>query len=173
MKKMKTKFVLTLYFALVLGFVSNASAQLVAGSPEDAAYTKIMAETNPDAKAGLLLDFEKEFPQSRVLQDIYVMLMTIYQEKNDTAKAVDYGERAIKVDEDNVTALLAVSRNYSIERKNLDRAVQYAQKALDTVEKMKTQPAPPQYTEQQWKEYVDTSEQVAKSMLAYAKSLKP
>ena len=170
---MKTKFVVTLWVALVLGLVSNASAQLVAGSPEDAAYTKILAETNPDAKATLLLDFEKQFPQSKVLPDVYVMLMTIYQQKNDTAKVVDFGERAIKVDANNVTALLVVSRNYSIERKNLDRAVQYAQKALDTVEKMKTQPAPPQFTEQQWKEYVDTNETVAKSMLAYAKSLKP
>ncbi len=149
---MKTKFVVTLCVALVLGLAGNANAQVVAGSPEDGAYTKILAETNPDAKVALLLEFEKQFPQSKVLPDVYVMLMTIYQQKNDTAKALDFGERAIKVDANNITALLAVSRNYSIERKNLDRAVQYAQKALDMVEKMKTQPAPAQFTEQQWKE---------------------
>jgi tetratricopeptide (TPR) repeat protein len=170
---MKTKLLVTLCIGLVLGLASNASAQLVAGGPEDQAYTKILAEANPDSKADMLLDFEKQFPQSRVLPDIYIMLMSIYQQKNDTAKAVDFGERAIKIDANNVTALLAVARNYSIERKNLDRAVQYAQKALDTVEKMKTQPVPAQYTEQQWKEYIDSNEQVAKAMLAYTKSLKP
>jgi tetratricopeptide (TPR) repeat protein len=170
---MKTKSVVTLCVALVLGVVSTANAQLVAGSPEDQAYTKIMAEMDADARAALLLDFEKSFPQSRVLPDIYVMLMTIYQQKNDTAKAVDFGEKAIKLDGKNVTALLAVARNYSIERKNLDRAVEYAQTALDTVEQMKTQPAPPQYTEQQWKEYIQSNEQVARSMLAYAQSLRP
>jgi hypothetical protein len=101
------------------------------------------------------------------------MLMTIYQEKNDTGKANDFGEKAIKADAENVTALLAVSRNYSIERKNLDRAVQYAQKALDVTGKMKNQPPPPTFTPDQWKAYIDTTEQAAKSMLAYAKSLAP
>jgi hypothetical protein len=101
------------------------------------------------------------------------MLMTIYQQKNDTTKANDFGERAIKIDAENVTALLAVSRNYSIERKNLDRAVQYAQKAVDAIEKLKTQPPPPNYTPDQWKSYTDNTEQAAKSMLAYAKSLAP
>jgi tetratricopeptide (TPR) repeat protein len=170
---MKTKVILTLCVVFVLGLASSAHAQLVAGSPEDAAYTKIVGENNPDAKTTLLLDFEKQFPQSRVLPDIYVMLMTIYQEKNDTAKANDFGERAIKIDAENVTALIAVSRNYSIERKNLDRAVKYAEKAIDVAEKMKTQPPPPNFTPDQWKGYIDTTEQAARSMLAYAKSLAP
>ena len=170
---MKTKVILTLCVVFVLGLVTSVYAQLIAGSPEDAAYTKIVGENNPDAKTALLLEYEKQFPRSRVLSDIYVMLMAIYQQKNDTAKANDYGERAIKIDAENVTALLAVSRNYSIERKNLDKAVQYAQKAVDVTEKMKTQPPPPNFTPEQWKGYLDGTEQAAKSMLAYAKSLAP
>ena len=170
---MKTKVILTLCVVFVLGLVSTAYAQLVAGSPEDAAYTKIVGENNPDAKATLLLEYEKQFPQSRVLPDIYVMLMTVYQQKNDTAKANDFGEKAIKIDAENVTALITVSRNYSIERKNLDRAVQYAQKAVAVTAKMRTQPPPPNYTPEQWKAYLDTTEEAAKSMLAYAKSFVP
>lgn len=170
---MKTKVILTFCVVFVMGLVASAYAQLIAGSPEDHAYTKIIGENNPDAKTTLLLDFEKQFPQSRVLSDIYVMLMTIYQQKNDTAKANDYGEKAIKIDAENVTALLGVSRNYSIERKNLDRAVQYAQKALDVTTKMKTQPPPPNFTPDQWKGYIESTEQAAKSMLAYAKSVTP
>ena len=170
---MKTKVILALCVVFVLGSATSAYPQLIAGSPEDAAYTKIIGEANPDAKAALLLGFEKQFPQSRVLSDIYVMLMTLYQEKNDTAKAVDFGERAIKIDAENITALLAVSRNYSIERKNLDKAVQYAQKAVDVTEKLKTQPPPPNYTPDQWKGYIDSTEQAAKSLLAYAKSFVP
>ena len=170
---MKTKVFLTLCVVFVMGLAISAYAQLVAGSPEDAAYTKIIGEDNPDARTALLLDFEKQFPQSKVLPDIYVMLMTIYQQKNETAKADDYGERAVKIDGENVTALIALSRNYSIERKNLDRAVQYAQKAIDVTGKMKAQPPPPNFTPDQWKAYVDNTEQAAKSMLAYAKSLAP
>src|SRR5438093_468565 len=122
---MTTKVFLTLCVVFVMGLATSAYAQLVAGSPEDAAYTKIVGEDNPDAKTSLLLDFEKQFPQSKVLPDIYVMLMGIYQQKNDTGKANDFGEKAIKIDAENITALLAVSRNYSIEHKNLDKAVQY------------------------------------------------
>jgi len=168
---MKTKVFLTLCVVFVMGLATSAYAQLVAGSPEDAAYTKIVGEENPDAKTTLLLDFEKQFPQSKVLPDIYVMLMGIYQQKNDTGKANDFGERAIKIDAENITALLAVSRNYSIEHKNLDKAVQYAQKAVDVSEKLKNQPPPPNYTPDQWKAYIDNTEQAAKSMLAYARSL--
>lgn len=170
---MKTKVILTLCVVFVLGLVTTAHAQLVAGSPEDAAYTKIVGEDNPDAKITLLLAYEKQFPQSRVLPDIYVMLMTVYQQKNDTGKANDFGEKAIKIDAENITALITVSRNYSIERKNLDKAVQYAQKAVEVTEKLKTQPPPPNYTPDQWKGYIDSTEQAAKSMLAYAKSLNP
>jgi tetratricopeptide (TPR) repeat protein len=168
---MKTKVFLTLSVVFVMGLATSAYAQLVAGSPEDAAYTKIVGEDNPDAKTTLLLDFEKQFPQSKVLPDIYVMLMTIYQQKNDMGKANDFGERAIKIDAENITALITVSRNYSIEHKNLDKAVQYAQKAVDVSGKLKAQPPPPNFTPDQWKSYVDNTEQAAKSMLAYAKSL--
>ena len=168
---MKTRVISTLCVVLVLGLVSQAYAQLIAGSPEDAAYQKVLAEQNPDAKTALLLDYEKQFPDSKVLADIYVMLMNIYQQKNDVVKAEDFGEKAVKLDGANITALLALARNYSIERKNLDRAVTYSQKAVDAIQKMKTQPPPPQYTPEQWKSYVETTEQTAKSMLDYAKTM--
>ncbi|MBI4475474.1 MAG: hypothetical protein HY646_22610 [Acidobacteria bacterium] len=170
---MKTKVILTLFVVFILGVASGAYAQLVAGSPEEKAFTRIEGEQNPDARIALLLQFEKDFPQSRVLPDIYTMLMSIYQDKRDTAKAIDFGERVIKLDGENLTALLAVSRNLAIERKQIDKAIAYAQKAVETVTKLKTQPPPPQYTsEEQWKGYLDSMDQAAKSMLAYARSLK-
>src|SRR5687767_2681082 len=133
---MKTKVVLSLCVVLLLGSYSSAFAQLVAGSPEDKAFEKILAETNPDAKAALLLDYDKQFPQSKVLPDIYAMLMEVYRQKNESAKVIEFGEKVIKIDGTNVTALMAVSRNYSLERKNLEVAVQYAQRAVDSVAKM-------------------------------------
>ena len=171
---MKTKVILTLCLVFVLALASTAMAQLIAGSPEDKAFEKIVAENNPDAKMTLLLDYEKQFPQSKALSDVYIMQLTIYQQKNDATKVIDVGEKAIKIDGENLTALLAVSRNYSLERKNLDRAIQYAQKAVDTVAKMRTLPTPPQYTSaDQWKEYLEGMDSTAKSILAYAKALKP
>ena len=99
--------------------------------------------------------------------------MTIYQQKNDQTKIIETGEKLIKVDAENLNGLLTLSRAYSLERKNLDRAVQYAQKAVDITARLKTQPPQNGYSDEQWKQYVESNEQLAKSYLSYARSLKP
>ena len=169
---MNTKVILTLCVVFVLAIASNASAQvtLIAGSPEDKAFTAAMAAQG-DAKQNLLLDFEKQFPNSKALPDVYNELMNLYNQKNDKAKASEVGEKAIKADPDNFTALMAVSRNYGLEKKNLDKAVQYAQHAVDVLAKKKTEP---RYTEDQaWKSYVDSTDAAARANLAWARTIKP
>ena len=79
---MKTRVILTLCVVFVGGLVSNANAQVIAGSPEDKAFQQIDAESNTDKKISLLQDFEKQFPQSKTLREVYLELMKIYQEKN-------------------------------------------------------------------------------------------
>jgi hypothetical protein len=170
---MKTKVIVTLCVVFVLGLVSHAHAQLIAGSPEDKAYSAINAENNADAKLNLLLQYEKDFPQSKVLSDIYIMQMDVYRQKNDTAKVIEVGEKAIRLDGENVTALMTVARNLALERRNLDRAVQYAQKAVDTIAKLKTQSPPPGTSDEQWKQYIAGTDSAAQSILAYTKSLRP
>jgi hypothetical protein len=171
---MKTKVIVTLCVVFVWGLVSIASGQVQAGSPEDKAFQKIDAENSVDGKVALLLEFEKEFPQSKALRDAYLQLVQIYQQKNDSAKIIEYGEKTIKVDPNNLIALLTVTRAYSMEGKSagLDRAIQYAQKAVDEIAKMKSGPPQQGYTDEQWKQYIDSNDQLAKSYLAYARSLK-
>lgn len=173
LKTMKTKVILTLCVVFFLGVVTNASAQvtLIAGSPEDKAFTAATNETNPDTKVNLLLAFEKQFPQSKALPDIYLALMDVYNQKNDRAKVVETGEKTIKIDPENFSALMSVSRNYAIEKKNLAVAAQYAQHAADAVAKKKTEP---RYTEDAgWKTYLDSIDAAAKANLAFVKSVKP
>jgi len=171
---MKTKVIVTLCVVFVWGLVSNANAQVVAGSPEDKAFQKIDAENNVDSKIALLLDFEKQFPQSKSLREAYLQLLQIYLQKNDQVKVIESGEKVLKVDQVNIEALLAVTRAYSLEAKNasLDKAIQYAQKAIDQLGKMKSQPAQQGKTDEQWKQYIDSNDQLAKTYLSYAQSLK-
>src|SRR5215469_11015587 len=115
---MKTRVILTLCVVFVWGLVSLANAQVQAGSPEDKAFQKIDAENNADAKIALLLDFEKQFPQSKALREAYLQLLQIYQDKNDQAKIIEYGEKTIKLDPVNIVALLTVTRAYSLDGKN-------------------------------------------------------
>src|SRR5205823_10799433 len=135
-------------------------------------FQKIDAENNVDAKIGLLVDFEKQFPQSKALREAYLQLMDIYQQKNDQAKIIEFGEKIIKVDGENLNALLALSRAYSLEGKTVgfDRAIQYAQKAVDYLTKLKAQPPQQGYTDDQWRQYVADNDTRAKQYLAYARS---
>src|SRR5437867_2143956 len=55
------------------------------GSFEDAALKKIESENNADTRLALLLDFEKQFPKSKLLLEVYQYMIQIYQQKNDRA----------------------------------------------------------------------------------------
>lgn len=168
---MKTKLIIVLC-SMVLALASTAQAQVKAGSDEDKALGKINAEKNVDTQVQLLNDFEKQFPQSKALPDVYMMLVDIYNSKNDTSKVAETGEKVLKVDPTNVTALVSVSRVYAMTGKNLDVAVSYAQKAVDKVEKMKTQAVPSNYTDSEWKQLLKQNEDAAKDQLNYAKAVK-
>jgi hypothetical protein len=170
---MKTRFVLTSCFAVVFGLASFANAQLKAGSPEEAAYTKIEAEKNADAKLVLLLDFEKQHPtvSPKVMAGVFLMAMEIYSEKDNKAKIAEYGDKAIAKDPGNITALLAVSRNYAQERTNLGKIQEYAEKAKTLIDTMRKDPAPLGQSEEQYKAWLDANATSAQQMIDYAKLL--
>ena len=170
---MKTRVVLTCCFAVVLGFASVANAQLKAGSPEEAAYEKIEAEKNADTKLALLLEFEKQYAtvNKSVMANILMMAMDIYSEKDNKAKIAEYGDKAIAKDPENVSALLRVSRNYSAERTNLPKALEYAEKASKIIATMRKDPVPLGQTEDQYKAWLDANAASADQMSAYAKML--
>jgi hypothetical protein len=171
---MKTKVMATSCAVLVWGLVSIVHAQVIAGSPEDLAFQKIEAEANPDSKIALLVDFEKQFPQSKAVREANLQLMNIYQQKNDGPKVIEFGEKVIKIDGDNLAALLTVSRALALEGKSasFDRAIQYAQRALDAVIKLKTLPPQQGFTDDQWREYLADMDARAKAHLSYAKASK-
>jgi predicted Zn-dependent protease len=171
---MKAKVILTLCLVFVWGLVSFAHAQVKAGSPEDKAFQKIDAETNSEAKISLLLEFEKQFPQSAALREALLQLVQLYQEKNDSPKVIEYSEKTLKVDPSNLVALLTATRAYSLDGKaaSLDRAIQYGTKAEAEIAKLKSSPPQQGYTDDQWKQYITANEQLAKNYLSYARALK-
>jgi hypothetical protein len=159
-------------FAVVLASVSAANAQIIAGTPEDKLFLQINAETRPEAKLQMLVEFEKRFPQSKVLPDVYLMVIDLYRQKDDRGKIIEYGEKTLKVDNENVTAIMSLSRNYALEGKNLDRALTLAQQAVSLVEKMKGRSKPAQLSESQWKDYLKNTEYAARTILDYVSSVK-
>ena len=116
----------------------------------------------------------KRVNKSKAIREAYLQLLQIYQQKNDQPKVIEFGEKTLKADPSNIEALLAVTRAYSLDGKqaSLDRAIQYANKAIDQLGKMKSQPAQQGKTDEQWKQYIDSNDQLAKTYLSYAQSLK-
>src|SRR5262245_19668485 len=97
-----------------------AMSQIAAGSAEEKAFLQLQSEPNGDAKLQKVAEFEKTYPRSRVLPNVYLMAIDFYREKNDPDKIIEFAEKALKIDEGNVTAMMALSRNYAIKRINLD-----------------------------------------------------
>jgi tetratricopeptide (TPR) repeat protein len=153
-------------------WIHDAAAQVIAGTPEDKLIQRISTETRSEAKLQMLLDFENGFPQSKALPDVYLMIIDVYRQKDDRAKVIEYGEKTLKLDQNNVTAMMALSRNYALERRNLERAVMLAEQAVSILEKMKAQSTPPRLTDAQWKDYLQNTESAARSILDYARAVK-
>jgi hypothetical protein len=171
---MKTRVIVTLCVVFIWGLVSIANAQVQAGSPEDKAFQKIDSENNPDAKITLLLDFEKQFAQSKAIRDAYLQLVELYQQKNNAPKVIEYSEKILKVEPNNLAALLKAMYALTQEGKppSLDRAIQYGQRAEAEIAKMKSSPPQQGYTDEQWREYVRNNEELAKNYLSYARALR-
>jgi len=97
------------------------------------------------------------------LPDVYQSLLTLLHQRNDRIKIEEVGERALTLIPDNITILLIVSRNYGLQKKNLDRAVQYAQKAVDIADGQKGERR--YQDDAKWNSYVNAMSNVAKSQL--------
>ena len=63
----------------------NASASSGAGpgGPENQSFDAIQAANIPDEKLSLLLGFEKQFPESKLLSGVYQEMLRIYEQRND------------------------------------------------------------------------------------------
>src|SRR5262245_48666840 len=99
------KFKLALMTMLLTPLLA-AWAQVRAGTPEDRLFEQIAREPNAEVKLGLISTFEREFPESKVLARVYLMAVDIYRERNERGKINEYAEKALHLDEANITAMM-------------------------------------------------------------------
>jgi len=151
---------------------TTASAQLIAGSPEDAAYSEIEAAGSDAERLRLAQEFEQEFPDSPVHAQLLTMIMTIYNQMQDSENAIAYAEKILALDEDNVEALIALTYNLALTRQNVDGAIEYGERAVAAISSMRSAEPAPGYTEDTWNQYADTLEASARSYLNYAQTIR-
>src|SRR5215470_5178989 len=89
--------VVSLLFLLMPSFLFSETMT------DPAAFAQFQAEKNPEAKKKLALGFEKNYPKSRRLPDVYIELSKALVAGNDYVTAKQYAEKAVSA----VTALKA------------------------------------------------------------------
>jgi hypothetical protein len=150
-----------------------ALGQVRAGTAEDRQLEQILGEANPDTKLSLISTFERDFPQSRVLARVYLMAVDVHRERKNPAGVQEYGEKALRFDDSNITAMMLLARSYAMEAKNLDRALELSQRALNQLQTMRTTGGMPAgYTANQWKDYLRSNEDAAEQILKYVSAVK-
>jgi len=141
------------------------------------AYEKASKEANGKARIALLLNFEKNFPQSSILPRAFEDLVDLYSAQGDLKSAIVYGDKLIEKEPENVRALVKVSRAYGLNQANLRPALQYAEKAVSIAEKMKTMPPAGRpeefraYSLAEWNKTVSSLNESAKSNLVWVKQV--
>jgi tetratricopeptide (TPR) repeat protein len=96
---------------------SEKSATLTSttGTPLQGTYEEAMGfktmenEPDPDRRLRMVDEFESRFPKSQFLSYVYLQAAKAYREKGDVNKLVEYGEKSLKQDPDNVFSLVMVA----------------------------------------------------------------
>ncbi len=158
--------------AMLLLVSAPASAQLIAGSPEDDLFGLIEAATSDSERLELAMQFESEFPGSPVDLQIFTMIMNIYNQQQDSANAVAYAEKMLEIDEDSAEALIAMTYNLALTREDIPAAIEYGQRAVASIETMRAGETPTGYTPEAWTQYLDTLAASAESYLNYAETIR-
>jgi hypothetical protein len=91
---MKLRFALMfVLFSFVPHGVSAGSALQI--RTDIAAFAQISTERNSETKKKLALDFERNFPKSKYLVEVYIQLSRILVSQSDFSTAKQYAEKAV------------------------------------------------------------------------------
>lgn len=97
------------------------------------AYNAAAAKTDPAQLEAATDEFVQKFPNSELKELLYVRLMRMYREQNNTAKVITTGRKVIEFDPTNPEALVTVASALVMDTRDndLDRDARYAEAAKD------------------------------------------
>jgi tetratricopeptide (TPR) repeat protein len=116
---------------------------------ESDAFGVIRSELDPDRAITLVDDFEKKFPKSPLLSYVYFFAASAYQQKSDAEKTVEYCDKSLKLNPENLMSLVLISsmvpqpqylNNHKMDReKRLADAENYSTHALQLITQLPRQ----------------------------------
>lgn len=112
---------------------SPTGARIQATYEEAMGFQTIQNEMDPDKAIRMVNEFERRFPRGQSLPYVYTQAARAYQQKGDLDKAVEYGEKSLKLDPDNTFSLAIVALCLS-QRKEVQGSPEDARKRLTEAE---------------------------------------
>jgi tetratricopeptide (TPR) repeat protein len=125
--------------------------------------------TDGNKRAEILDRFTKAYPDSQNVAQINFNYFIAYKMANNAAKVDEYAEKAVAADPNNVGTLNLVADDYVTRQTNLDKAEDYAKRALDLAPNMKK---PEGMSDDQFKSIRDSQLGLAHATLGYVAFLK-
>jgi tetratricopeptide (TPR) repeat protein len=126
-----------------------ASGVAALSKEENADFRALEAEQDPDKAIAASENFIKKYPQSQVLDYVYVWEAYAYEKKEDAEKTLMYAQKSLELKNDNLLALLItahvmpqhqyLSHHQSDEEQQLNKAMSYstdAEKAVGNIKKL-------------------------------------
>jgi tetratricopeptide (TPR) repeat protein len=131
---------------------------------EYAFFQLLQSEPDGNKRVERLDSFVQAYPDSPNAGQINFNYFIAYKMMNDAAKAEEYGEKAIAADPNSISTLNLVADDYATRQTNLDKAEEYAEKALELAGAMKK---PEGVTDEQFKAQQDSQLGFAHLTLGY------
>jgi tetratricopeptide (TPR) repeat protein len=113
---------------------------------EKVAFMQVQNELDPERQLALVAEFEQKHSASPLMSYVCSRAARLYQQKGEYAKTVEYGERSLKLDPNNVFSLVIVAMMLPQPRmlqgtpaendKSLATAESYATRALELIEQI-------------------------------------
>lgn len=95
-----------------------------------AMYSLAAQAGGPATRAGLLERFVTAFPDSPFVGDAQLVITDSYGQAGNVGRKVAFAENVLSRDADNVNMLVALAEHFAAQGEQLERAEQYARKAL-------------------------------------------
>lgn len=108
-------------------------------------YIEVLDTATPQGKVQSIQVFLQHYPASNFQAIVYQLLMLAYKEVGDSKGVIDSGEKALKIQPDNLNTLLTladvlpngVSGSTLNDSRRLDQAEQYARRIFEGIERIK------------------------------------
>jgi tetratricopeptide (TPR) repeat protein len=152
---------------------SSSGVPLHAKYEEAMGYKTMESELDPDKRLRMVEEFERRFPTSELMSTVYTQAAKSYREKGDLNRLVEYGEKSLELDANNLYSLLMVAialpqpgmleNNPELSAQRLSTAKEYAMRTLKLIDGV---PARPNETDQQLKKRKDALASDAHTALA-------